>query len=285
MVNYILCKIGSFIALHVPLRIAYKIAIFISDLRYIFAREDRQATKENLKAIFPQKTDKEIRRMRIRMFRNFAKYLVDFFRLSKLNTECVKRNIKVENIHYIDEALAKGKGVIALTAHIGNWELGGAIISLLGYPLWIIALPHRHKKEDIFFNSQRESKGVKIIPLGRAVRACLNLLKENKVIALAGDRDFNELGAVVDFFGKPTYLPQGPAALALKTGAAIVPGFTFRNKDNSYTLQFEKPVEFTSTGDKNEDLKMLINRCKNIIEGYIQKYPDQWFMFRRFWIQ
>ena len=285
MFNYILCKIGCFIALHVPLRTAYKIAIFISDVRYIFAREDRLATRENLETIFPQKTEMEIRRIRLIMFRNFAKYLVDFFRFSELDKESIKRNTKVENLHYVDEALAKGKGVITLTAHMGNWELGGVIMALLGYPLWAVVLPHKHKKEDNFFNYQRESKGVKIIPLGRAVRACLNLLKENKVIALAGDRDFTQLGAVVDFFGKPTYFPQGPAALALKTGAAIVPGFTLRNKDDSCTLWFEKPIEFTSTGDKNEDLLVLIKKCRDIIEGYIQKYPDQWFMFRRFWIQ
>jgi len=80
MFNYILYRIGQFIALHVPIKIGYKIAIFISDLRYLVARQDRIAVGENLRAIFPEKSEQEIRRIRRRAFRNFAKYLVDFFR-------------------------------------------------------------------------------------------------------------------------------------------------------------------------------------------------------------
>jgi len=285
MINYILYRIGQFIALTLPLKIGYLLAVFVSDLRYIFADKDRQAVRENLKTIFPEKTEREIRRLKIRMFRNFAKYLVDFFRFSKLDTEYIKRNIKIENIHYIDEALAKGKGVIALSAHIGNWELGGVVIALLGYPFWAVALPHKHKAVNNFFNSQRESKGMMVIPLGKAVRRCFNLLKENKIVALAGDRDFTERGLVLDFFGKPAFFPEGPVAFALKTGAVIVPVFMVRNKDDSFTLKIEKPVEFNPTNDKGRDLVELIKRYKMIFEDYIRRYPEQWYMFRRFWKQ
>lgn len=280
MVNYTLYRISQFVALSLPLRIAYKLAVFISDLHYIFADIDRRAVRENLKAIFPEKSDWQIRKIRLWMFRNFAKYLVDFFRSSKLDIDYIKRKVKIENIHYIDEALSMKKGVIVLTAHIGNWELGGIAMALLGYPFWIVALPHKHKKVDNFFNSQRESKGVKVIPLGRAVRTCLSILKENKVLALAGDRDFSEKGVVIDFFGKSTLFPEGPAAFSLKTGAAIVPGFTVRNKDDSFTLKFEKPLY----NSDNDSIK-LIEQYKVIIEDCIRKYPDQWCMFRRFWVE
>lgn len=282
MFNYILYRTGQFIALSLPLKIVYKIAVFVSDLHYIFADIDRSAVKENLKAIFPQKSDREIRNIRIRMFRNFAKYLADFFRFSKLDKEYIKNNIHIENSHYVDEALAKGKGVIILSAHIGNWELGGVIAALSGYPLWTVALPHKDKRVNNFFNFQRESKGMKVIPLGKAVRQCLNVLKENKVLALAGDRDFTEKGVVLEFFGKPTFLPEGPAAFSLKTGAAIVPGFMLRNKDDTFTLKFERPLEFAPQHNNN-DLTELILRYKTIIEDYIREYPDQWYMFRKFW--
>lgn len=284
MFDYILYRIGQFIALYLPLKIAYKIAIFISDLHFVFADKDRRAVKENLKVIFPEKSDREIKGIRLRMERNFAKYLTDFFRFSKLDMKYIKRNIKIENIHYLDEALSKGRGVIALTAHLGNWELGGVVVALLGYSLWAVALPHKDKRVDNFFNFQRESKGMKVIPLGRAVRQSLNVLKENAILALVGDRDFTEKGMVLDFFGKPTFLPEGPAAFSLKTQAPIVPGFMVRNKDDSFTLKFEKPIEFTAGSDKNNNLRELIKQCKIIIEGYIRKYPDQWYMFRKFWI-
>lgn len=284
MFNYIIYRIGQFISLSLPIKITYRIAVFFSDLHYIFVYRDRGFAAKNLKVIFPEKSKREIRRIRIRMFRNFAKYLVDFFRFSKLDIDYVKNNIKVENIHYIDEALSKGKGAIIVTAHLGNWELGAVVVALLGYPFWVVALPHKYKKVDDFFNSQREGKGVKVIPLGKAVRKSLEILQENNVLALAGDRDFTQKnGVVVDFFGRPAIFPQGPAALSIKTGAGIIPGFMLRNADDSFTLKFEKPLNFIPTGNKDKDLVDLTGQYRNIFQDYIRRYPDQWYMFRKFW--
>ena len=285
MVDYCFYKIGRFIAEHLPLKAAYAVAVFISDVHYCFDWRDRRAVKANLKAIFPGKTDRQIRRIRIEMFRNFAKYLADFLRFSKLDKEYIEKNIKIENIGYFDEALAEGKGVIALSAHLGNWELGAGLVAFLGYPFWAVALPHKYKKVDDFFNAQRRSQGVNVIPLGVAVRQCLKAFKENKIVALVGDRDFNENGPKLDFFGKPTILPQGPAAFALATGARIVPCFMCRNEDDSFTMRIEKPIEFSPCGDKEKDTLALISKYKVIIEDYIRRYPEQWYMFRRFWAQ
>lgn len=284
MVNYFLYRLGQFIALNIPLKVGYRLAIIFSDLHYIFADKDRQRVSANLKAIFPEKSDKEIKKIRIWMFRNFAKYLVDFFRFEKLDNDYISKNIKTENLNYFNDALSRGKGVIVLSAHIGNWELGGVVIALSGHPFWVVALPHKDKKVNKFFNDQRESKGIGVIPLGKAVRTSLNLLKENKLLALVGDRDFTEKGVVMDFFGKPTFLPEGAAVLALKTGAVIVPGFMVRNPDDSFTLKIEKPLEFTPTADKEKDVVEIISKYKLIFEDYIRKYPDQWYVFKKFWI-
>lgn len=217
------------------------------------------------------------------MFRNFAKYLVDFLRFSILNNEYINENIHIVGLDYLDEALANGKGAIILSAHIGNWELALVTTALLGYPIGVVALPHRHKSVDNFFNSQRQKKGVIVMPLGRAARHCLNLLHQNKMIALAGDRVFNSSGILIDFFGLPTCLPEGPAAFSLKTGTPIIPGFMLRNPDDTFKFVFEKPIEFLPSGDKDKDLKQLTSKCKVIIEDYIRSYPGQWFMFRKFW--
>ncbi|MBI4972429.1 MAG: lysophospholipid acyltransferase family protein [Candidatus Omnitrophica bacterium] len=285
MLNYFLYRLGQFIALHLPLKLGYKIAVFVSNLHYLLVDKDRERVAANLKSIFPEKTRDQIAKIRITMFRNFAKYLVDFFRFEKLDKEYIRKNIKIENLHYLDEALSKGRGVITLSAHLGNWELGGVVVALLGYPFWAVVLPHKYKKVDNFFNQQRESKGVKVIPLPRAVRTSLGILKENKIVALVGDRDFKERGMVLDFLGRPTILPIGPAAFSLRTGAIIVPVFMLRNGDDSFTLSFEKPIEFIGTGNNEKDKIELINRYKVIIEDYIRRFPDQWYMFRRFWVQ
>jgi KDO2-lipid IV(A) lauroyltransferase len=296
MFNYILYRLGQFLVLSLPLKLSYRLAIFICDVHFLFANIDRKTVKENLKAIFPEKTLRERKRIRLEMFRNFAKYLVDFFRFSILNKEYIKNNITIENLHYLDETLKKGKGGIILTAHIGNWELGGVVVAQLGYPFWAVALPHKNKKVNDFFNFQRGIKNVKIIPFGKAVRQSLTVLKENKLLALVGDRDFTkEKGIAVDFLNKCTTLPKGPAAFALKTGAAIIPGFMLRNPDDSFTLRFEKPIEIPehtlnsqhqNTGFELDEkkLKEITILYKTIIEAYIKKYPEQWYMFRKYWI-
>jgi KDO2-lipid IV(A) lauroyltransferase len=284
VINYYIYRIGKFIALTLPLKLVYALAVFLADLHYFFAFRDRRFVNENLRVIFPKKSIQEIRKLSRLVFRNFAKYLGDFFRFEKLDLKYIEKKIKLENLHNFDSALAKGKGVVVLTAHLGNWELGGVVLALLGYPFWAVALPHKNKKVNAFFDAQRNSKGVKVIAMGKAVRSCISEIRNNHMVALVGDRDFTDKGIVIDLFGLPTHFPEGPAALSLLTGAPIVPGFMLRNADDSFTLSIEKPIEFKPTGDKAKDLKSLVTLCKNIFEDYIRKYPEQWYVFRKFWI-
>ncbi len=283
MFNYLLYRFAQSLALGLPLKAAYGLAIFISNIYASVAFSDRRAVAENLKVIFPDKPSHEIFKIRKELFRNFAKYLVDFFRFEKLDAEYLKKNIHLKNLNYIDECLSAGCGAILVTAHLGNWELGGAVISMLGYPFLTVALPHKSEKVDAFFNSQRESKGVRVLALGNAAKGCLKGLRKNEVLALAGDRDFVGKGMLIDFFGKPTVFPVGPAVLALHAKTKIIPGFMLRNGDDSFDLIMDKPLDFTPTGDDKKDLKELITRYKSIFEDYIRRYPEQWYMFRRFW--
>ncbi len=285
MLNYYCYRLGQFIAMTLPLKMAYALAVLLADLRYLFAFRDRRFVFGNLRVIFPDKSSGERHRICRRVFCNFAKYLVDFFRFEKIDKEYISKNIKLENLHYFDQALARGKGVVVLTAHLGNWELGGVVLAQLGYPFWVVALPHKHKRVNDFFNGQRASKGIKVIATGKAVRSCIQQFRNNNMVALVGDKDFTANGITVDFFNKPTHFPEGPAALSFMTEAAIVPGFMLRNPDDSFTLRIEKPLEFTPTLNKEKDLVDLITLYKNIFEDYIRKYPEQWYAFRQFWVK
>jgi KDO2-lipid IV(A) lauroyltransferase len=123
---------------------------------------------------------------------------------------------------------------------------------------------------------------VRVIPFGKAAKACIEVLRDNQMLALLGDRDFTkEAGIVVDFFGRKTFLPKGPAAFALKTRAAIVPGFMIRNPDDTFVLKIEKPLEYSV----DETAEGLTKKIGALLERYIRQYPDQWFMFRRFWVE
>lgn len=124
MFNFVIYKIGQFFALNLPLKVGYTLAIFISDIRSFFAFTDRRDVTGNLKAIFPDKTKKEIAKIRRRLFRNFAKYLVDFFRFSILDKEYIHKNIKIENLHYYQEELKKA---LTLSPIIDFIELTGIL--------------------------------------------------------------------------------------------------------------------------------------------------------------
>ena len=284
MYSFLIYRFGQFLALALPLRVGYSIAIFSAKLQYLFSRKDRLVVYGNLRAIFPDKDEKEIAVLAKMVFVNFAKYLVDFFRFEKLDKKFLSEKIKVVGRENLDNALKGDKGVIALTAHLGNYELGGAVISLLGYRFNAVALDHKNRLVNDFFVGQRVRTGVKVIPLGSALRRCYEALSRGEVLALAGDRDFSNHGIVTEFFGKKTLIPKGPAAFYVKAGASIVPGFLIRMPYDTFELRFEKPILYEVTGDIETDEKKVTDLCVEVIEDYIKRYPSQWYMFRRFWL-
>ncbi|MCX5681720.1 MAG: lysophospholipid acyltransferase family protein [Candidatus Omnitrophica bacterium] len=282
MIQYYLYKFGKFFVERLPLSLSYKLAGFISDIRYYIATRDRRNVKNNLKVILPGSQD--IPRLSKEVFRNFAKYLVDFFYLAKrMNPEYIREHVTIKNLNYLPDVLKNGKGGIILTAHVGNWELGGFTISRLGYPLIAVALPHKERSVNNLFNSQRESHGMTIVPNNVAIRECIKGLRDNRLIALLGDRDFNAAGEVLEFFGKQTRFPKGPAAFSLKTGAAIIPAFFTRDNGDHFTLTFEKPIFPPENVDDSSSINMMREYIK-IVEETIQQHPTQWYMFQRFWL-
>jgi KDO2-lipid IV(A) lauroyltransferase len=148
-----------------------------------------------------------------------------------------------------------------------------------------VALPHKQRTVNDLFNSQRQSEGMMVVPNNVAIRECIKGLASNKIVALLGDRVFNGHGATISFFGRTTIVPKGPAAFALKTGASIVPGFLIREPGDRYTLCFEPPIiPNLMHSDKDEEMLRILNQCTWVIQEKIKKYPEQWFMFRKFWI-
>lgn len=238
---------------------------------------------DNLRAVLDAPDDRALNRIAKEVFVNFAKYLVDFFRFSKLDRNYIESNVKIVGKDNLDEALKRGKGVIALTAHIGNYELGGAIVALLDYPLNAVALDHKNKLVNNFFVRQRQIVKIKVISMGAALKRCYECLTKGEMLALLGDRDFSNRGVRLKFFGRDSLIPRGPAVLRLRTGASILPVFIVRLPDDTFQLSFERPISYSPTGDFEYDVRQVTERCIGVIEEYVRRYPSQWFMFARFW--
>ncbi len=280
---FLLYRICIFFILRISLKRAYNITAAIGKIYSFFSFRDRLAVCDNLKVLFPESSAKEISAMAKEVFANFCKNLVDFFRFPLIDEDYIKKYIKIEGLENLNSSLAKGRGVILVSAHLGNWELGGGIISKLGYDLSAVVLRHRHKNVDDFFNSRRQILGMKAIPFDGAMRRCFRCLSGNNTLVLVGDRDYFDNGIQVPFFKKKTIIPKGPAVLSLRFDSPIVPTFMIRNADDTFTLKLYPPVKYKPIGDKDRDIRGLTLSYLKTLEDIICKYPAQWYVFRRFW--
>jgi len=283
---YYLYQVGLFLAKILPVEVGYVIAIVAARSFYFLSREERLALHENLRIVLGDSaSQKEVNKKVRGVLINFGKYLADFFKFTKFTREYIEKNIEEEGLQHRDKCLSEGNGAIAITAHIGNWEMGGAIVGALGYPLHAIVLEHKDKRINDFFIHQRAINNMKGIPLGFGLRKCFATLKRNEILAIASDKDYTGDCEDVNFFGKKAALPRGAAALCIKTGAPIVPIFLIRKKDNSFKLYIEEPIRYTESGDYSKDLVDLMERCAKVFEKHISKHPDQWYAFEKVWKQ
>lgn len=284
MFFYILYRIGYFLANVLPLKFAYSLAKRASDLQYFLAKKDRDAVAWNLSIVL-KKDISECYGLAHKVFRNFGLYLVDFFRMPNLTRKDIDKRVKVSGIENIDSVLKQDRGAIILTCHIGNWEMGGVVMAMLGYDISAVALNHKHKEINNFFIKQREEKGLKVIPINFIMKRCISALRQKGLLALVGDRDFTNNGIVMNFFGVPTSIPKGPALLSLKTNSPIVPGVFIREGRLNYRLIFDRPIEVNQEYRISQDeiIKKATGRFIPMMERYIKMYPEQWLIFRKFW--
>jgi KDO2-lipid IV(A) lauroyltransferase len=279
MLNYFLYKLGEFFACIFPWRIAYGFSIILANLQFAISKKDREAVINNLRIILPNEDEKVLFHKAKEVFINFGLYLVEFFRFSKIDRDYVNKHFYVSGKKNIDKALEKGRGIVLLAAHMGNWELAGMALSLLGYPLMVIALDHKNPKVNDFFKKRRQSKGIEVVSLGTSIKQCYRGLRENKIVALLGDREFGDSGYPLEFLGKIKIIPRGAAVLALRTGASLVPVFVTRQGLNCLKMECLPELEIK----QGESELGVIKRYTKIIEGQIRKNPSQWLMFREFW--
>ncbi|OQX53829.1 MAG: hypothetical protein B5M48_02390 [Candidatus Omnitrophica bacterium 4484_213] len=275
---FIVYRICQEIVLHLPLKFSYKLASAISNVYRWLHKRDYFTIQKNLRIIFPDKSEREIIKYARETFRNFAMHLVDFLYFPKLNREYIKKNIKIEGVENFDSALLKKQGIVGITAHLGSWEIGGAIAALLGYPVNAIALEHSNRKVQDFFLRQREEKGIKVIFPRDVARKTLAALGRKEIVSFLNDKDYFGSGLELSFFGRKTLIPRGAAVFALKTKSLVVPGFTVREAG---WLKFvvEEPLSYKPSGNEKKDIKEITQKIIAIIEKYIRRYPGQWYYF------
>jgi KDO2-lipid IV(A) lauroyltransferase len=188
------------------------------------------------------------------------------------------------------QALEQGNGVICITPHLGNWELGGLLLAFKGADLYVLTLDETDAKTKAFRERMRTQKGIRSIyinpedPTPAASIEVVKVLKEKKLVAMLGDRPGNNNTIQVAFFGRQTPFPRGVATLAMATGAAVLPVFVVL-KGGKYWGIIEKPIYFQSPSrkEREEGIRKGMEQLAKVFERYIKKYPDQWYNFYPYW--
>ncbi|MFA5008658.1 MAG: lysophospholipid acyltransferase family protein [Candidatus Omnitrophota bacterium] len=275
---YYLYVIGKIFCLSVPRKIAYCAASLLATCQYYLSKKDRAIVIDNLSPIVKGKKKRE--QCAKKVFINFAYYLVDFFRYSKLNENFIKKYVRISGLSYLEEAISQKKGVMAVTAHLGNYELAGAVTSLIGYKVNAVALSHKDKRINNFFNKQRKMVGINVIPASVGIKKCFSLLEGGQLVAFLGDRVFSGNGVPANMFSHKALLPRGPAFFSLKTKVSVLPAFFVRENKNFYHLIFEKPINPKILSAEDD----IVREYSKVLEKYISLYPDQWYMFQPYWL-
>jgi lauroyl/myristoyl acyltransferase len=265
-----------------PLQICRLIGRAVARIVYIFSTQDRIGFAANLSIAFGRPAgDARIRRLVRLMFVNYGEYMADFFCLPQLpphKASAVFAGLKREEI--IQEALAQGRGVILLSAHIGNWEFGGSMIRHAHYPLAVVSLPHNSAPTNALVNHFREGKGISVIEVDASPFSAIPILKhlrKNGVVAMMGDKDFFGNGRIINYFGKPVRFPIGPIIIAMTSGAALIPAFVLKQPDGKYFGVLEGPIPVSQNGSRDQAIQKNLELVARIFESYIRRYPDQWY--------
>lgn len=283
MSGYISYRLAAAVSRYLPGGFAYWIGLRISDLFYFFQRTSRRAVTANLAQVYKARQIEPsatvLRGLARKTFQNFGKYLVDFFRYAKVSREELQRIVSIEHRERLEYAFGLGRGVIIVTAHFGNWEVGGAMLHALGYPVNVVAAPAEMPRVQRLLQKFREERGFRVVHVGFSGRTLLRCLKNGEIVALLSDRDFSNENNTLELFGKQVRFPRGAGWLAARTGAPIVPAFLLRLPDDTFLLRIHEPI----IPDAASDPALLIERIRDAIENEVGERPCQWFVFHEFW--
>ncbi len=208
-----------------------------------------------------------------------------FFSVTPRRTKLINR-IHVRGKEHLDRALATGKGVVAVSAHIGNFTLMSVKMVAEGYPFIMLVKESKYQTVAKVLRKIQDKQGGRFIymrPWRAALLKILAALRRNEIVCLLADEKKRRTGIDVDFFGRPAATALGPAVISLRTGSRVVPVFIVRNRDDSHTIYIEPPLEHRLTGERREDEKTLTAAYTKVIERYVSTYPEQWSWINNRW--
>ena len=276
-------KFGVVLFHIMPVKLTDIIAIGFGFLFCFFFKNKRRYIERNLEHIF---STESISRERMnfflkRTFANFALTMTDFFRLAFISKDSILESAECLGYENVEKALAQHKGCILITLHLGNWDYAGVYLAARGLPMTALVEVTDNAMFDLY-TKHRESTGMKTYPVTRAGYAFLDIIRNNRVLAVLADRDIMKNGISVRFFSGKRNIPKGLAEMVIRSKLPVVFAYMVLNPSSKrvrYLGVIKSPIIFN--GDADAFNRLMVSE----FEKFIRKYPDQWFVFHPEWIE
>ena len=268
-----------------PRRIAYPAAEIVASLGFRFARRQREAGIQNLRMALPEIDEPQRHEILRRSFSNLGRLLVEFSHFPDLNQANIADYVCYDGLEHYEDAVRRGKGVIFLTGHFGAWEFSSFSHSVYGHPMKFVVREIDNPRVEKLIAAYRSLAGNVPIAKKNASRDILRALRNNETVGILVDQNTTrDEGVFVDFFGIPAATTTVTATLALRTGAAVVPGFLVWDcTARKHRLGFAPALELIETGDRARDVLENTRAFNRVLESYIRRYPDHWLWIHRRW--
>lgn len=269
----------------IPLGLRIRFFEVLGLLAYFLDGKHRRIAKRNLLLAFPDHQPKQISLLARKVFRNIGRVSAEFTFIPRLKQQNIDRYVSVEGLENFHRARQKGRGVLFLTAHFGNWEWMAATFPLLGgEKSYAVVRPLDSPFLNGLVNALRTWTGNETIPKQKSMGRLLRLLRKGESLGILLDQNMAwQEGVFVDFFGEKACTNVGLALLAMRTEAPVLPIFNIRQPDGRYRILIEPEVPLIRTGKRERDLEQNTQQYTAIIERYIRLHPDHWFWVHQRW--
>jgi KDO2-lipid IV(A) lauroyltransferase len=218
------------------------------------------------------------------VFAVYGRYWAEVFKIPALTPAELDGAMEWEGMGHVEDALRLGKGVILAMPHVGGFDWGGAWFASSGYPATVVAESLEPPELFELFRTLRERSGLEVVALGdEAGSAIIRRLRGNGLVGLVCDRDIAGTGAEVEFFGHPTRIPAGPATLALRTGAQILPAAVYFEDAGLHRGVIRPPLDVSRQGGLRDDIQRVTQAMASEFEHLIRLAPEQWHVLQPNW--
>jgi KDO2-lipid IV(A) lauroyltransferase len=267
-----------------PWRLMLLAGSAVGELLYWLWPDMRRRVLSNMRIAFgPEKSPREMQRLARATYRHYGKAGLEMVASLRLSDARLDGVVRVEGLENAFAASQQGKGLILVSAHLGNWELAASRAKLFPSKLNAVARPQRGKHASNFLNRSRMTRGLSVVPRKNGYELARELLRRNEAVVFLMDLNAGYQGLFVEFFGRLASTHRGAAALALETGAPVLFCFPRRNGDDTHTLSISPPLEIKRTGNAERDLLANTAAITRAIERQVRAYPEQWWWFQRRW--